>query len=76
MIIRACKERNHQVVATTHSYESIAAFAEAAKIEKAEDDACYVWLPDPAKRRNGIVRPKPYEHDLIEGAMRSRLEIR
>ena len=44
VIFRVCKERGHQVIATTHSHEGIAAFAQAAKDEGTQDDACYIRL--------------------------------
>ena len=60
MIFRVCKERNHQVIATTHSREGIAAFAQAAQDEKAQEDACYIRLDkwdeesDPKKKVTSV----------------------
>ena len=60
MIFRICKERNHQVIATTHSREGIAAFAQAAQDEKAQEDACYIRLDkwdeesDPKKKVTSV----------------------
>ena len=50
VIFRVCKERNHQIIATTHSDEGVTAFVQAAEAEKAEDECCYIRL-DPAQKR-------------------------
>ena len=49
LIFRVCKERNHQIIATTHSDEGVTAFVQAAEAEKAEDECCYVRLDPPYK---------------------------
>ena len=60
MIFRVCKERNHQVIATIHSREGIAAFAQAAQNEEAQEDACYIRLDkwdeesDPKKKVTSV----------------------
>ena len=76
MIFRVCKERNHQVIATTHSYEGITAFAEAATAENAEGDACYVRLLNADEFPNGKNRPEPFEHGDIVGVNKAGLELR
>ena len=76
MIFRICKERNHQVIATTHSYEGITAFAEAATAENAEGDACYVRLRNSDECPGGKNRPTVFGHDDIAGMNRAGLELR
>ena len=76
VIFRICKERNHQVIATTHSYEGITAFAEAATAENAEGDACYVRLLNSDEFPNGKNRPEPFEHGDIVGVNKAGLELR
>ena len=67
MIFRVCEERGHQIIATTHSREGIAAFAQAAKDEGAQDDACYIrldsveWESDPRRR----IKPSSYSGELL-----------
>ena len=67
MIFRVCKERNHQIIATTHSREGIAAFAQAAKAEGSMDDSCYIrldeveWETDPKRK----IKPSSYSGEKL-----------
>ena len=72
MIFRVCKERNHQIIATTHSREGIGAFAQAAKDEVCQDDACYIrldeaeWETDPSRK----IKPSlPYSGEKLRIAV-------
>ena len=67
MIFRICKERSHQIIATTHSREGIAAFAQAAKAEGSMDDSCYIrldeveWETDPKRK----IKPSSYSGEKL-----------
>ena len=76
MIFRACKERGHQVIATTHSYDAITAFVEAAELEKCQSDACYVRLDRKNKDGHTRVHPVPYNYETLEASREMRWEIR
>ena len=71
MIFRVCKERNHQIIATTHSREGIAAFAQAAQDERAQDDACYIRLD----RRDEESDPKRKVTSAIYGGELLRFAV-
>ena len=73
VIFSVCKERNHQVIATTHSDEAITAFAKAAAEEGCEGDACYVRLD----RRDGVkVIPKVFKYETLAASREIPLEVR
>ena len=77
MIFRACKERNHQVIATTHSREGIAAFAQAAKDEDCQDDACYIRLDEVKSEvapKRKIKPSLPYSGELLQFAIQEMEE--
>ena len=71
MIFRVCREHNHQVIATTHSREGIGAFAQAAKDEDCQDDACYIrldnveWETDPKRK----IKPSSYSGEKLRYAV-------
>ena len=76
MIFRVCKERNHQVVATTHSREGIAAFAQAAQDEEAQDDSCYIRL-GPAHEGDspGKINPVYYTYERLHAALEMGVKV-
>ena len=76
LIFRACKERNHQVIATTHSDEGITAFAEAAAREGCEADACYVRLDRKDDNGRARVSPAVYDHKTLAASREMHLEVR
>ena len=76
LIFRACKERNHQVIATTHSDEGITAFAEAAAREGCEADACYVRLDRKDDNGRSQVSPAVYDHETLAASREMHWEVR
>ena len=77
MIFRVCKERNHQVIATTHSNECVTAFVMAAKAESAKDDCCYVRLDPPYKGDPPEkINPMFYDYGVLEASRRTGMEVR
>ena len=75
MIFSVCKERKHQIIATTHSNEGITAFVKAAEAEGAEDDCCYLRLwPD--GDTPGKVRQEYYNHGRLRAAQDIGAEAR
>ena len=76
MIFRVHKERGHQVIATTHSGEGIAAFTEAAALEECQDDACYVRLDRQDGGGHVQVRPAIYDYEALAASRRIPLEVR
>ena len=76
MIFRACRDRNHQVVATTHSDEGITAFAEAAAREECESDACYVRLDRMDEDGRACVRSAVYDHETLSASREMAWEVR
>ena len=76
MIFRICKERDHQVVATTHSREGIAAFAQAAQDEEAQDDSCYIRL-GPAHEGDspGKINPVYYTYERLHAALEMGVKV-
>ena len=77
LIFRICKERNHQIIATTHSDEGITAFVQAAEAEKAEDECCYVRL-DPPKKGDppGKINAVYFDYKLLRASRELRVEAR
>lgn len=77
MIFRFAHERNHQVIATTHSNDGITAFAAAAAREGRQEDACFVRL-DQWDEKGGDVRihPAVYDHDTLAASREMRWEVR
>ena len=76
MFFRACKERGHQIIATTHSDEGITAFTKAAALEECQDDACYVLLDRRDDNGRVQVRPGVHDHEALVGSREMNLEIR
>ena len=72
-IFRVRKERGHQIIATTHSGEGIAAFAEAAALEECQDDACYVRLDRTGDKVQGRA---VYVHETLVASQEMNLEVR
>ena len=76
LIFRACKERNHQVIATTHSDEAITAFAEAAAKESREGDACFVRLDRRNEGGRVKIHPAVYDHETLAASREMNWEVR
>ena len=77
MIFRVCKERSHQIIATTHSNECITAFTQAAKAEASEDDCRYIRLDPPYKGDPPEkVNPMPYDYGVLKASRRTGMEVR
>ena len=77
MIFRACKEHNHQVIATTHSDEGITAFVKAAKAEAAEDNCCYIRMDPPRKSdQSGKINPTPSDYEMLRASREMNVEMR
>ena len=77
MIFSVCKERNHQVIATTHSDECITHFVKAAEHEKFEDKCCHVRL-DPSYKGDppGKVNPIYYDYGVLKASRRTGMDVR
>ena len=79
MIFRVCKERNHQIIATTHSDECLASFVKAAERQKLEDKVCFVRLDPPNKEMGdppGKVNPTPYNYERLVTSRDIGAEVR
>lgn len=76
MIFRVCRERDHQIIATTHSDEAITAFVEAAKHEKSQTDACYIRLDRLGNNGLSRIKPEVYDYDTLEASREMNWEIR
>ena len=77
VIFRVCKERNHQIITTTHSDEGVTAFVQAAEAEKAEDECCYVRLDSPKKGDpQGKVNAVYFDYKLLLASRELQVEVR
>ena len=75
MIFRVCRERNHQVIATTHSDEGVTAFVKAAEAERAESDCCYL-RPWPDGDIPGKVNCEYYDYGRLRASRDIGAEVR
>ena len=71
MILRAAADNNVQVLATTHSWDCVEGFAQAAS-ELDDVEGCLVRL----ERYNGQTRAIEYDEGLLETVADQRIEVR
>ena len=76
LIFHICHQNNHQIIATTHSYEGITAFAEAAEHENRQADACYIRLDRVEDDGRAQIQPAVYDHGTLAASREIRWEIR
>ena len=70
LVLGAAGAHNVQVVATTHSWDCVRGFAQAA--ERRPDEAAIVRL----QRKDGMVEPVPYSPSEIQVVARQGIEVR
>lgn len=71
-IAHAAQKSNCQVIATTHSYECVAAAVEGIEKADMKDDFCFFRL---AREKNGP-RAYRFSSDVIRTALDSEMEVR
>ena len=71
-LIRLIKQNNNQIIATTHSYEGIAAFSTAVEQEHVQDQACFIRLAE-TKKGVGV---ETLDHEVMETFTEQNWEIR
>ena len=75
-IFHICQERNHQIIATTHSDEAITAFSEAAERENCKENTCYIRLDRQDDNEHAHIKPAVYDYDTLSASREMNWEIR
>ena len=76
VILRACRERKHQVIGATHSDEGLTALVEAAELEGCQSSVCFARLDRDGDKGRIRVRPAVYDYEHLDAAREMELEIR